>query len=391
MIIQSLLDNDFYKFTMMEAVQAKYGAAITRYQFINRDLSFTFTPDFLKQLQKNLSALADLQLTAEEYTWLKQNNLFSPKYLESLKNFRLNPAYIQASLENQQLILTIEGPWFDTILFEVPVLAIITQTYYETIQTSWDHDLEHYKQKSLEKGRQLSLAKCVYSDFGTRRRRSYKIQETALRALLSTDKDINTFAGTSNVHFARILNTHPIGTMAHEWIMGHAGMFGIENAHITALQAWLDVHHKKYAIALTDTYTSDLFFKDFTPELAHAYDGLRQDSGDPFEFTDKAIKRYKELGIYPLTKKIVYSDGLSIEKAIKIQQYTQSKVIPRYGIGTCLTNDFNHKNSLNIVIKLFSINSIPVAKVTDSPNKASGPSEAVATTLKTVESLIATR
>lgn len=391
MMITSLLDNDFYKFTMMEAVQKLYPQATVQYQFINRDSSFTFTNEFFQNLQKQIHGLGDLKLTNDEYAWLEEKKIFSPPYLETLRNFRLNPNYIHTELRDGQLELIIEGPWFDTILFEVPVLSLITQTYYETIQTDWDHNLTAYEKKSAGKGQQLSLGKCIFSDFGTRRRRSYAIQKAVIQGLMAVDKNINTFVGTSNVHFAKMFDIRPIGTMAHEWIMGHAGMFGIENAHKKSLEAWMQAHHGQYAIALTDTYTSDLFFKDFTPELAKSYEGLRQDSGDPFEFTDKAIKRYQELGIDPKQKKIVYSDALSVEKTINIQQYAQGKVIPLYGIGTCLTNDFNHKKSLNIVVKLFEINSTQVAKVTDSPNKASGPTQAVQTTLRTVESLLASR
>ena len=392
MIINSLLDNDFYKFTMMHAVREKYPDAQVRYEFINRDPAFTFTEDFLERIQVRIQELKNLRLTEEEYAWLQTLDILPKTFLDFLKDFRCNPDYIHCELDKEkQLKLLIEGPWHETILFEVPVLAIISQTYFETIDTNWDHSLEHYAQRTREKGIALSKAGCVFTDFGTRRRRSFDLQETvidAFESLEASDECESTYRGTSNVHFSRLTGRMPIGTMAHEWIMAHAGMFGIDGANVHSMQAWYDVFKGKIAIGLTDTYTTDLFFKEFSPELAKAYSGVRQDSGDPLEFTDKAVAFYKNLGINPKTKKAVYSDSLDLEKAVKIQKYAENKIIPLYGIGTFFTNDFEAGKALNIVIKLFAINNTPVFKITDHHFKESGDNLAKKTTIDTVKKLL---
>lgn len=372
MIINSLLDNDFYKLTMMHAVRTKYPESVGSFAFINRTLSDKFPKDFIEKLQSGIRDLEKLQLTDSEYTWLKTLKLFPDSFLDALKKFRYNTDYVTCKLDKEnQLVLNVKGPWVETILFEVPLLALITDTFYKDKPL----DEKKYYELSYQKGLRLSEAGCVFTDFGTRRRRSYDIQKVALQAFMDLPKDEpqkSSYIGTSNIHFSRIFGTTPIGTMAHEWIMGHAGMFGVENANCTAMQDWLDVYRERFSIALTDTYTSEAFFKEFTTEQAKRFHGLRQDSGNPLEFTDKALKFYKNLGIDATKKKIVYSDNLTWQKAIEIQKYAQGKIIPLFGIGTHFTNDQGGIPPLNIVIKMNEINGVPVYKLTDSKSKISG-------------------
>lgn len=389
MTIKSILDNDFYKFTMMEAVWAKYPKAQVTYAFTNRDKTFKFNSAFLEKLKKDIQNLSQLKLQDHEYAWLHEKKFFSDAFLDYLKAFRFNPELIQATIDaNGDLDLKYSGLWVDTILFEVPLLALITESYFATEVTDWDHDLAHYQARSLEKGKKLSEAGVIYGEIGTRRRCSYEIQKAAIEGFMAVDSKINTYIGTSNVHFSEVYKTPPVGTMAHEWVMGHAGMFGVEHANRKALETWLEVHKGKYDTALTDTYTTDLFFKDITKELAEKYGSLRQDSGSPFEFTDKALEYYKNVGIDPKTKKIIYSDSLDVEKAIEVKNYAAGKIDPIIGIGTHFTNDFPHKRTINIVIKLETINGTPVAKTTDDPSKATGPKEALEDAVEQVEQLL---
>jgi len=372
MVINSLLDNDFYKFTMMHAVREKYPEAEASYAFINRTPSDKFPENFLDKLAPRIKELENLGLTDEELSWLKKLNLLPNDYLGGLKNFRFNAQYVDCKLDkDNQLVLSVKGPWYETILFEVPLLSLITHTYYENDPV----DLKKYYELTKHKGLKLSEAGCIFTDFGTRRRRSYDVQKTALQAFVDLPKEgpqKSTYAGTSNVHFSQYFGTPPIGTMAHEWIMAHAGMFGVKGANYKAMKAWHEVYGEKFSIALTDTYTSNLFFEEFTKGQAKEYSGIRQDSGDPFIFTDRALEFYKKLGIDPSTKKIVYSDNLTYEKAIEIEKYANKRIQPFYGIGTHFTNNMGEKKPLNIVIKMNGINNTPVYKLTDSASKASG-------------------
>lgn len=371
MIINSILDNDFYKFTMMHAAWTMYPKAKVVYKFTNRRASDIFTPQFLEKLKLRIQELKSLALTDEEWEWAESVQLLPSKFWGYLKNFRYNPDYVSCELRDcGQLDLTIAGPWHETILFEVPLLALISQTYFEDLPAV---NIDFYKEKTYEKGLILSENRCPFTEFGTRRRRSYDIQKIAIEAFMSLPKDgpqRSTYVGTSNVFFSKIYGTPPIGTMAHEWIMAHAGMFGVKGCNVKALEVWLKVFSDKYSIALTDTYTRETFFEEFTPFLAASYSGIRQDSGDPLSFVDQALAFYDSVGIDPKQKKVVFSDNLTVERVLQIQKRVKNRFIPLYGIGTNFTNDIEGSPSLNMVIKMSSINGNSVYKLTDSALKA---------------------
>ena len=386
-MIHSLLDNDLYKFTMMAAVWSRYRSARVCYRFINRNPRDRFPNGFASRIQAQVDALADLTLTGEELTWLRKLELFNDDFLTFLSSYRLRPGdvHIRESA-NGSLEIKVSGLWHETILWEVVLMAIICETYYERADTSWDRNMDTYFQRTLVKGIRLSQAECSFVDFGTRRRRSYSAHDTVIRAFCSISKKTeSTFLGTSNVHLARHYDIRPIGTMAHEWIMGHAGMFGIPGANRGALEVWREIFGTKLLLALTDTYRHDLFFKEFAGPLARAYDGIRQDSGDPYRFIDSAVAFYRKEGIDPSTKSIVFSDGLSTSDAIAIRRYAAKQVRPHFGIGTHFTNDFPGSPALNIVIKLFAINGRSVAKVSDTATKTSGSDEMVAAAIEAIE------
>lgn len=386
-MIPSILDNDLYKFTMMYAVWKKYPDARVTYEFINRRGSDRFTPEFLDILRGQIAQMGCLRLSDEEHDWLGEQEIFGADFLAFLKSFRLNPADVKTELSAEgALEITVEGLWVDTILWEVPLMALICEVYYQTVDTGWDHDLDHYYHKTLAKGIRMSDAGCTFADFGTRRRRSFETHQRVIQAFVDVaGRTQSGFVGTSNVHLARVFDTRPIGTMAHEWIMGHAGMFGVAGANRKALEAWTEVFGKKLLVALTDTYTTDLFLKEFRGELATFYDGIRHDSESPFHFGDRAVAFYEASGIDPMTKRIVFSDGLDVETAIEIQRYTQGRIGAVYGIGTHFTNDFEGSPALNIVIKMHAINGVQVAKISDAPGKASGDPLAVRQSLDVIE------
>jgi nicotinate phosphoribosyltransferase len=158
--------------------------------------------------------------------------------------------------------------------------------------------------------------------------------------------------------------------------MGVSGKDGLRRANRCALERWSDTYDGNLGIALTDTFGSAAFFEDFDGKLARLYDGVRHDSGDPFEFGDKVIDHYVRLGIKPTSRTIIFSDGLDVELAIRIHQYFAGKIQISFGIGTHFTNDFEGSSALSIVIKLWSISGVPVVKISDQPAKIQGDSDA---------------
>lgn len=376
MIIKSMLDDDLYKFTMQQAVLELYPDAIATYTFTNRGtqrfngLGGAFQAgEFLNALRAEIEEMAKLSALPEEINALSQS-FFKPWYKYFLASYRYNPAEVVASLTpDNNLNVMVKGRWWSTILWEVKLLAIISELYFQMADTKWNMDGQ--ESKIFEKA--STLTDCLYADFGTRRRRSFEAQRTVVEGLAGRSG----FVGTSNVYLAQKYNARAIGTMAHEWIMAHSVLQGLRNANRFALDAWTKVYRGSLGIALTDTYGTDAFLKDFDVYLAKLFDGVRHDSGDPFNFIDKVVQHYGTLGIDPATKTIVFSDSLNAELACRIAAACKGKIRCSFGIGTNFTNDFQGSPALNMVIKMQSINNAQVVKLSDDPSKATGDSDAI--------------
>lgn len=347
-MIQSILDNDLYKFTMHQAVHMLYPRAEAQYEFINRGLT-PFPDGFAQNVKTEIKKMADLRLSVDQKTFLEKTCYFlTPVYLDYLESYIFDPNEVMINQDGDMLSLKIKGPWYRTILWEVPLMAIISETFFKMGGQKKLSERE-IQAINLKKARMMGNNAVNFSDFGTRRRYSAKNQEQLIRDLLSVENF--TLNGTSNVHFAHQFNIKPIGTLAHEWFMFHAALHGYQMANPCAQDAWVKVFHGDLGIALTDTYTTDVFLSTFDTFYAKLFDGVRQDSGDPFAFTDRMIKHYERLHIDPSTKTIVFSDGLDVDKAVQIHHYCNGKIRDAYGIGTSLTNDVG-VTPLNMVIKL---------------------------------------
>ncbi len=347
-MIQSILDNDLYKFSMQQAVHMLYPRAQAQYEFINRGLT-PFPDGFALKVKAQIEMMADLKLSPAQKAFLETKCYFlTPVYLDYLESYKYDPGEVTIQQDKDILILKITGPWYRTILWEVPLMAIISEIFFKMTRQK---PVSEQKRQSvnLDKARVLGSNAVKFADFGTRRRFSARNHEQLIQNLLSYEN--HTLIGTSNVHFAHQFNLTPIGTLAHEWFMFHAVLHGYQMANSSAQDAWVKVFHGDLGIALTDTYTTDVFLSTFDTFDAKLFDGIRQDSGDPFVFTDKIIKHYERLHIDPSAKTVVFSDGLDVKKAVKIHHYCTGRIRDAYGIGTNLTNDVG-VIPLNMVIKL---------------------------------------
>ena len=351
MVINSLLDNDLYKFTMQNAAMKLYPQSKVKYKFINRGEN-NFPPGFAKLLRKEIKNCALLKLTENEEKFLSEKCYFlDPVYIDFLKGFRYDPAEVKISQSKGKLSIEIEGYWYRTILWEVPILAIVSELYFKQTN-SVEIDNKKLDQFNKTKAKKFEKLGAKFADFGTRRRYSFKNHYNVVRILKQNAP--TTFIGTSNVHLAQKFNLTPIGTQAHEWFMFHAAKYGFKMANRTALGRWVDIYHGNLGIALSDTFTTETFFKSFDTMYAKLFDGVRQDSGDPVEFAQSLIDHYKELRIDPKLKTIVFSDGLNFEKVKYIEKNVKNIVNTSYGIGTYLSNDITNVKPLNIVIKMIS-------------------------------------
>lgn len=386
-MIRSILDNDLYKLTMQMAVLELFPDAVAEYRFTNRGTQ-RFTEDFVRELRRVIDEdIPALALTDEEYRWLKtQCPYFKPMYLEHLKNYRFDPSEVSLCLtEDRDLDLRISGPWHKAILWEIVLMATISELYFDILDNKWK-DCECKKQDSplttlygsfiRDIGKKLEAGNCSFSEFGTRRRRSYELHDQVIKVLA----ELKAFSGTSNVFLAMRYGTRPIGTMGHEWIMGNSALVGLRNANLFALENWAEIYKGELGIALSDTFGSEAFFANFNLKLSKMYDGVRHDSGDPIRFADRVIEHYRSMGIDPLRKTIVFSDSLHARDALRIREHCKGKINCTFGIGTSLTNNsefFRTSPPLNMVIKLHAVNGIPVVKLSDDEGKETGDRDAI--------------
>ena len=371
MIIHDFLDNDLYKFTTMNAIQKKFPDSEVVYRFVNRG-NTVFPPGFAAALREEVDAMADVVLSRDNERFMRAKcYYFDSVFFDLLKGFRFNPAEVTVSQDGGRLDVEIRGAWYRTVLWEVPLMAMISELYYQMTGQE-PHDWER---KAIEKADAFVDMGAELSEFGTRRRFSFDVQDRVSGILKENMKGL--LNGTSNVYFAMKYNLTPMGTHPHEWFMYHGAHYGYRSANALALENWVDVYDGYLGIALADTYTSDNFFASFNTKYAKLFDGLRWDSGDPFEFTEKALEHYRLHRVDPRTKTVVYSDALDLEGVRKIKAFVAGRLHDVYGIGTYITNDVGVK-PLNMVIKLFECRPkgsgefLPTVKLSDVAGKHTG-------------------
>lgn len=370
-IVQNLLDTDFYKLTMMQAVLHNYPNVEVEWEFRCRNAE-DLTP-YLAEIRYQIERLAEISITADQLAFLERIPFLKPDFIRFLSLFRFNLRYVQTGIEDGQLCIRLRGPWLHVILYEIPLLAIISEVrnryrYRETVLEQASEQL--YRKLDWLKGEASSseLAGFQVADFGTRRRFSYRVQEQMVHIL---KRDFpGRFVGTSNVHLAREFELKPIGTMAHEWLMAHQQLGPrLIDSQIAALDCWVREYRGLLGIALTDCITTDAFLRDFDLYFAKLFDGLRHDSGDPLIWAEKAIRHYESLGIDPRSKTLVFSDGLDLRKSLQLYRALYGRIQVSFGIGTNLTCDIPGVEPMNIVIKMTACNGQPVAKISDTPGK----------------------
>lgn len=393
----SILDTDLYKLTMQQAVLQKFPNAPATYRFTLRDKSVSFSRHCVDAFRDAVSRFSSLFLTSEEHQWLQKTcPHFTFEYLDYLRAYRFKPEQVLVTfLPNSDdddagsLEIDVSGPWVETILWEVPLMACLSEIYFSSVDTDWNYDTQD--ERSYSKAKTLIEAGCKVMEFGTRRRRTHITQDIVIGAMVRASNDFpgpGKLLGTSNVYFAHKYGLTPLGTVAHEWFMGIAVLHGYDTVNAVALDLWESVYPKSILLALPDTFTSEVFYQQAffpCPHRAQIWHGLRQDSGDPFAFALRAKEVYESLGIDHRGKRIVHSDSLNVDMCVKLAQHSQSLGFDTsFGIGTFLTNDFHSASdpslkskALNMVVKLSSINGTQCVKISDDLTKNTGDLETV--------------
>lgn len=379
-IITSLLDNDLYKFTMLQAMLHQFPQTHGVYRFRCRNNEDTLYPlaDIKDDLEQQLDSLCELRFLEDELEYLRGLRFMRSDFVDYLELFKLKRRFITVSTDEKgRLFIDIEGPMIQAMFFEVFVLSIVNELYFSALsnasvieegQRRLDEKVELLHQYAVKQERyDNNTPPLIVADFGTRRRFSKVWQAHVVETLHNAEPKI--VSGTSNVYLAKKLGMTPIGTMAHEFMQAFQALdVRLRDSQKAALEAWVHEYRGDLGIALTDVVGMDAFLRDFDLYFAKLFDGLRHDSGDPYVWGDKAIAHYKKLKIDPGTKILTFSDGLDLNKAWNLHQYFKGQIRTSFGIGTNLTNDMGI-TPINIVLKLVECNGQPVAKLSDSPGK----------------------
>ena len=373
MCVKSILDTDLYKFTTSYAYMKLFPDAEGTFEFNDR-ANTEYNEDFIKQLRIEFASLSMLSLNEKEFNFVCNEIRFIPQfYWEWLKSFNFDFNKINVYLDgNKHLRINVTDKLYKVTLYETPILAIVSEVRNKWL--GYSANIEEVKSKLESKIALSNEHKLKFSEFGMRRRFSYNVQDEVCKML----KEKATYCtGTSNVHMAMRHNMKVMGTHPHEWFMFHGAQYGYKQANYMALENWVNVYDGDLGIALSDTYTTGAFLSNFSRKHAKLFDGVRHDSGDPYKFVNNVIKRYKELGIDPTTKTIIFSNSLDFETYKEISEYCQGRIRCAAGIGTNLTNDCGFTPS-NIVMKLSNcrMNSRQIwcttVKLSDDKGKAMG-------------------
>jgi nicotinate phosphoribosyltransferase len=370
LIVHSLLDTDLYKFTMMQVVLHHFPGAQVEYKFKCRDEGVDLAAD-AAEIRREIAAMCGLRFSDEELAYLRGLRFMKSDFVDFLGLFQFNEKYIEVGTDAStgELDITLRGPWLHTTLFEIPVLAIVSEVYFR--RTRPRPDFAEGRRRLMEK---IGLLRGVdpalefkISDFGTRRRFSRTWHEEVLQTLKREVPDH--FAGTSNVWLAKQIGLTPLGTMGHEYMQACQALGPrLRDSQVFAFDTWAKEYRGDLGIALSDTYGMDAFLRDFDMYFCKLFDGARHDSGDPLEWGERLIAHYQKNRVDARSKTLIFSDQLSFPRAIEIAHRFHGRAKTSFGIGTNLTNDLGYE-PLNIVIKMTECNGQPVAKVSDSPGK----------------------
>lgn len=371
-IINSLLDTDLYKLSMMAAIMHCFPRAKVTYKFINRGKT-PFPDGFDVELREQIMAMSTIRLQAKEKMFLEKECYYlPPTFIDMLNAYEFSPGEVGITQNGSELTITISGYWYRAVLWEVPLMALISELFFlMTHNEGIAHRRNELEKYNLSKVQQFVLKGAKVADFGTRRRYSYENQFNVCKDFKSFMGAENIYVGTSNPLIAMQLGIPVLGTHAHEWVSGIAALKGYAHANKEMMDHWSLVYEGDLGTALTDTFGTKAFLADFTTKYAKLFDSVRHDSGDPFNFVDIIVAHYKKLRIDPMTKTIIFSDGLTTDLSLKLYDYCRGKIKCSFGIGTHLTNDVGVK-PLNMVIKLATINGLPCIKLSDDAGKAVG-------------------
>ena len=371
---------DFYKLTMSQQAWRVAPNAQVTFTLKNRGNQFLVSRISPARLREALEPFENTPFSVADINYLRSLGIFEEDYLTYIFTSRLPKPHVYR--EGEYLRVEVTGSWPLVTFWETVVMSAINELWFshEATYPEYRTDGHEILTNAIKTLRDREYI--TFSDFGTRRRFSQAWhREIVSRLAFELPEQ---FIGTSNPYFAREFGIKPIGTFAHEMPMVYAatadkfwkGRINPLLSHNAMLDDWFLVYGEDYSIALTDTFGTDFFFETFTQYQAEQWRGLRHDSGDPFAFALKAIEFYKSKGIDPLTKTLVFSDGLDLTDIIALAKF-RDRINVTFGWGTGLTNNVGVA-PLNIVMKATAVDGFGTVKLSDNKGKHTGTPENIA-------------
>ncbi|HTE57763.1 MAG TPA: nicotinate phosphoribosyltransferase [Verrucomicrobiae bacterium] len=380
---------DYYKPTMSQLAHEIEPDAEVTFTLKNRGEQRLVEYIEPEQLQARLDTIQGRGFNQTELDYMASLHdsqgvrVFADSFLQHIADTPLPEATV--TIEDNDIAVHTTGEWSMATYWETVVMSEVNELYFESYVTKNGLDIfEVYDEGDRRLSEKIEILQqnpdIKIVDFGTRRHFSHRWQRHVTERLVNEYPD--NMVGTSNVALANALDIKPIGTFAHEMPMVYAGLADsrgqdIRASHHQFLEDWHDRYGEDLSTVLTDTFTTNFFFSDFTSEQAAEWRALRHDSGDPIEFGERALAFYEQHGIDPTTKTIVFSDGLNIEEIVKLHNHFKDRVGVIFGWGTTLTNDLGIP-PLNIVMKATEVDGTPTVKLSDNPGKHTGPAGKIA-------------
>jgi nicotinate phosphoribosyltransferase len=394
-IVRSLIDTDFYKLLMCQSVFRNKPNTQVTFSLINRSNEVRLAELVDEgELREQLDHVRSLSLARGESTWMRGNTfygkrqMFTPEFMDWFETLHLPDYHLEKY--KGQYNLTFEGSWPEVMLWEIPVLSVLMELRGRAVLGKMRRfELQILYARGMAKlwekiERLRNIDNLRLADFGTRRRHSFLWQDWTVQAM--TEGLGEKFIGTSNCLIAKNRDLAAIGTNAHELPMIYSALAATDEALRKApyevMSDWHEEHDGNLRVILPDTYGTQGFL-DNAPDWLAKWTGIRIDSGDPISGAEAAIKWWKTRGEDPKKKLVIFSDGLDVEKIVELQALFEGRVRVSFGWGTLLTNDFRGLVSndalkpFSLVCKVVSAEGRPTVKLSDNPNKATGPKEEI--------------
>ena len=253
-IITHFTDNDLYTFTCQYYVMKTYPRAEVDYSFIDRKKR-CYPVGFAQMLQEQVDMMKNVIITEEEICYMRDKCVYLPLwYFTYLRGYRFNPREVSISQdEDGHLDIKVQGKWFSTIMWEMPLLSIISELIH-----TLNGDLERYdatleEQRAREKSEQIFSAGLILGDMGTRRRLSFAHHEMVVRTMqevYASREWSGKFTGTSNVWLAMKNNISCLGTMSHQLISFEENVSGVFECNFNVMRKFSDVYDGENGIYL---------------------------------------------------------------------------------------------------------------------------------------------